>query len=329
MYTQLFFLRIFSYLYSGSGNDSTELTSTDTNSWDKMHYKNRNNNVNPIENKSQSIESYNHSGLNLDFKENCESIPISFSQNECDDVKTKNTPRPISSTFLSKSSMLPSNFNNNDFINDDNEKINENNKRNSNYNINKDSNTYNEKKIDFLVQKTTVKKSTSSNNLNFNIDINKSSIPEENETIHNKNHSNKIQNCSQSNNSKIIANKNPKISNIIIPIIPQGILHPREPGGISPQGMKTSYTPSENPSSFTSNHITGVSCTNQNGNVLQDMTESWRQKLLYINNKQQIESRVNDNITDGNNFYPYYLNNGEVTYRHLPSSSIYDSCIAL
>jgi hypothetical protein len=165
------------------------------------------------------------------------------------------------------SSLLPSNFNNYEFINDNNDKT-DGIKRNNNYNVNKD-NDYNEKKIDFLVQKSTFKKSLSNSNMNV-IETTKSNL--------------------LSKNPKGKVDKTPKISNIIIPLIPRGVLHPREPGGVSPQGMKSFISSSQQ---------------------LSD------QKLLRINNKLEIERSKFDHIHE---FYPYNSQNGAVIYRHLPTS---------
>jgi len=240
-----------------SAGDSAVLTSTDTEICKKIHYKNRNNTINPIENKSQSCESYSHGGLNMDFK-------------EISDVEKYDpiSDRPISSNFLSQSSLLPSNFNNNDFILDNNDKT-DSNKRNNNYNVNKDNN-YNEKKIDFLVQKSTFKKSLSSSNMNVIETATSNSL---------------------SKNPKGIVDKAPKISNIIIPLIPQGVLPPREPGGVSPQGMKSVISSSQE--------------------------ELSNQKLLKINNNLEIELLKFEHV---HKFYPYNCQNGDVIYRYFPSS---------
>jgi hypothetical protein len=280
------------YFYSGSsgsGNDSTDvLTSTDTDVCKKIHYKNRNNIIKPIENKSQSSESYNHSGLNMEYKEKLtvDNICIPFNQNECipskdESIKSRVNNRPVSSTFLSQSSLLPPNFNNNDFINDNNEKM-DSNKRYNNYNINKDNN-YNEKKIDFLVQKSTFKRSTSNSNINL-IKPPKSNL--------------------KLINPKVIPNKIPKISNIIIPLIPQGILHPREPGGVSPQGMKTPHTSS----------------------IQEDSSE---QKKMNMKDLRETKVLRSDNDVYENKYYCYNSHNGDIIYRYLPSSCPSHACGAL
>jgi hypothetical protein len=222
----------------------------------------------------------------MDFKEKSDvnNIYISSNPNESskdggDIIKSIIKSPHHSSNFLSQSSLQPSSFKNNDFINDINDKT-DSNKRNNNYNVNKENN-YFEKKTDFLVQKSTFKKSLFNSNMNV-IEITTSNL--------------------LFKNPKGIVDKTSKLSNIIIPLIPQGVLHPREPGGVSPQGMKSVRSSSQE--------------------------EFGDQKLLNMNSELEIELLKFDCIHE-NKFYPYNSYNGNVIYRHLPSSCPSRPCEAL